>query len=132
MIQEWILQLVSEKGNLVVVGLLDGYRYLSNKKILNIINIKEPDILFVGLGAPRQEKWIIENINHLKSKKIIAVGGWFRILANDRKRGPKFFRKMGLEWLIRLVTEPKYVWRRYLIGIPLFIYRIIILKVKML
>jgi N-acetylglucosaminyldiphosphoundecaprenol N-acetyl-beta-D-mannosaminyltransferase len=116
--------------NLKVVGSLDGYRDLSEKKIVDIINRDQPEILFVGLGAPRQEKWITENINNLNVKKIIAVGGWFRILANDRKRGPKIFRKIGLEWLVRLLTEPKYVWKRYLFGIPLFILRIIILKIK--
>lgn len=117
---------------IVIKGFIQGYRDLTDKSIVNEINDLNASFLFVGLGAPRQEEWIIKNISLLNSKKIIAVGGWFRVLSNDRKRGPNWVQKVGLEWFVRLITEPRYVWKRYLFGIPLFFFRIVELKISSL
>jgi N-acetylglucosaminyldiphosphoundecaprenol N-acetyl-beta-D-mannosaminyltransferase len=88
-----------------------------------------PDILFVGLGVGRQENWIIENFTKLNVPLIMSVGGWFRYLAGTRKRAPKFLRLLHLEWLYKLLTEFNRVWKRYLIGVPLFFYRVLTKKI---
>jgi N-acetylglucosaminyldiphosphoundecaprenol N-acetyl-beta-D-mannosaminyltransferase len=116
--------------NIKIVGIHNGYFDLENTNVTNIINDALPDILFVGLGAPRQERWISKWKNSIKVKKIIAVGGGFRVIGKDRTRGPKFMQNYGLEWFIRLLSNPLMYWRRYLIGIPLFLYRILKSKIR--
>jgi N-acetylglucosaminyldiphosphoundecaprenol N-acetyl-beta-D-mannosaminyltransferase len=72
------------------------------------INKFKPDFLFVGLGAPKQEKWVYENLNQLKVGVVMVVGGAIDQLANPSLRPPKFMDQMGLGWLYRLVRQP---WR---------------------
>lgn len=115
--------------NVRIVGYHNGHTF-DNEKLIQEINNLQPRILLVGLGGIVQEEWIMNNHTKLNVEKIIAIGGAFRVFAHDRKRGPLLFRKLGLEWLIRLFTEPQNVWKRYLIGIPLFIFRIIKEKFK--
>ncbi|MDD5589883.1 MAG: WecB/TagA/CpsF family glycosyltransferase [Candidatus Portnoybacteria bacterium] len=78
------------------------------------INKLQPNILFVALGAPRQENWIAENLAKIPSVRIaMGVGGAFDLLSGKIKRAPKFMRKIGLEWLWRLILEPKRLSRIY-------------------
>ena len=70
-----------------------------------------PSILLVGLGAPKQEKWIYDNIRLVGAKVAIGVGGSFDVMAGNVKRAPKIFRRLGLEWFHRLITQPTR-WRR--------------------
>jgi N-acetylglucosaminyldiphosphoundecaprenol N-acetyl-beta-D-mannosaminyltransferase len=71
-----------------------------------------PDILFVALGAPKQERWIFENLNKLESVKLaMGVGGAFDFLSGKTKRAPLWMRKIGLEWFWRLIIEPRRVKR---------------------
>jgi len=114
--------------NIKIVGLQSGYNFNSDYIIKNINKMK-PDILFIGLGLSRQEKWIIENYSQIDSKIIIAVGGWFQYLAGKKKRAPKLLRKFHLEWLLKLIIEFPRVWKRYLIGFPLFCFRVISKKI---
>jgi N-acetylglucosaminyldiphosphoundecaprenol N-acetyl-beta-D-mannosaminyltransferase len=111
-----------------VVGYFNGYTY--NEHIIEKINSVHPDILIVGLGSPKQEIWIQENKCRLNAKIILAVGDGIKIFAGVKKRGFPVLRKLGLEWLVRLIGEPKRLWGRYLLGIPLFLFRIT--KVKIL
>lgn len=76
-------------------------------------NVKNPscDILFVAFGSPKQEKWIHENLNKIDVKVAIGVGGAFDFISGNVKRAPKWMRRLGLEWLFRLVTQP-WRWRR--------------------
>jgi N-acetylglucosaminyldiphosphoundecaprenol N-acetyl-beta-D-mannosaminyltransferase len=92
----------------------------------------KPHILFVGLGAPKQEKWIYENYQKINVPISLGIGVSFELSANMVRRAPVFMRKIGLEWLFRLVVEPKRLWRRYIIGNPVFIGLIIKQKIKML
>lgn len=112
-----------------LVGSSSGYNF-NNEKIIQKINESNADILFVGLGAPKQEKWILQNYSNLNTTVIITVGEGIKIFAKIRKRGPKIFRLIGLEWFIRLLYNPQKFWKRYLIGIPVFIYRVILFKIK--
>ncbi|CAN5670277.1 WecB/TagA/CpsF family glycosyltransferase [soil metagenome] len=114
----------SDYKNINIVGYLDGYSGLSKDSILSKINKLNPFILFVALGTPKQEQWIIENKDFLSVEKIIAIGGGLRVLCGDRSRGPVFMQRLGLEWLIRLFEEPVKNFYRYAIGIPLFLLRI--------
>jgi N-acetylglucosaminyldiphosphoundecaprenol N-acetyl-beta-D-mannosaminyltransferase len=113
-----------------ISGAHHGYFDLNDEGIIEKINSSDPFFLIVGLGAPRQEEWINRWKNCLNARKIVAVGGGLRIIAGDRRRGPVWVRNIGLEWLVRLLTEPAKTWKRYIIGIPLFIYRVLKQKFK--
>lgn len=91
-----------------------------NCKISEHINAVQPDILFVALGHGKQEKWIYENLEKLPSVKIaMGVGGAFDFISGKVKRAPEFMRKMGLEWLWRLLREPKR-WKRIFNAVIVF------------
>jgi N-acetylglucosaminyldiphosphoundecaprenol N-acetyl-beta-D-mannosaminyltransferase len=108
-----------------ITGTHNGYFDPSDESIIEEINSSNPFLIIVGLGAPRQEEWINKWKSKLKANKIVAVGGGLRIIAGNRSRGPLWVRNIGLEWLVRLVTEPAKTWKRYIIGIPVFIYRVL-------
>lgn len=93
-------------------------------EILEKINEYKPDILFVAYGAPWQEKWIYENLNKLKCKAVMGVGGSFDYLTGLAKLPPVWMSNLGLEWLWRLVQEP-WRWRRQL-NLIRFAFRVII------
>jgi N-acetylglucosaminyldiphosphoundecaprenol N-acetyl-beta-D-mannosaminyltransferase len=105
-----------------------GYDIVKDE-IIKRINEYEPDILFVGLGAGRQERWILENYLFLNVPVIISVGGWFQYLAGIKKRAPLFMRELHLEWIYKLISQFPRVWKRYLFGIPLLFYRVITRKI---
>jgi N-acetylglucosaminyldiphosphoundecaprenol N-acetyl-beta-D-mannosaminyltransferase len=93
------------------------------KKIIEEINNSNTDILFVGFGAPRQEKWIHLNKDKLKCKVIIGNGGTIDILAGRVKRAPLIYQKLGLEWFYRLVKEPWRIKRQ--IVLPKFVLKVL-------
>lgn len=112
---------------LKVVGVHNGYfDEKEEKKIIQDIKTKSPSILLVGLGAPKQEKWIYDNIRLVGAKVAIGVGGSFDVMAGNVKRAPKIFRKLGLEWFYRLITQPTR-WRR-MMRLPKF--ALTVLKTK--
>lgn len=116
---------VQEKiGSAIISGWSEGYNYQTEKVIEEIQNTN-PKIILVGLGAPRQETWAAENRAALEGRVVICVGEGLRVLAETKRRGPLWMQKAGLEWLVRLVNEPRRLWKRYLIGNFLFIYRIV-------
>ncbi|WP_026487450.1 WecB/TagA/CpsF family glycosyltransferase [Caldanaerobius polysaccharolyticus] len=91
--------------------------------ILEEINIKAPDVLFVGMGVPKQEKWIHKYKGELYSGVCMAVGGSLDVLAGKVKRAPRAFQVLGLEWLYRLVTQP---WRyKRMLALPRFMVQIL-------
>lgn len=94
------------------------------------ININSPEMVFIGLGSPIQEKIAYDLFQSCDVKFIICVGSGLDYMSGTYKRAPLFFQKIGLEWFYRLLFNPIRYWKRYLIGIPLFIYRIIKLKVE--
>src|ERR1035437_2934626 len=108
-----------------ITGVHHGYFDLYDESIIEGVNSSNPFLLLVGLGAPRQEEGIARWKDKLNARKIVAVGGGLRVFAGDRRRGPMWVRNIGLEWLVRLLTEPAKTWKRYIIGIPLFIYRVL-------
>ena len=92
-----------------------------NDKITKMIISSKTDILFIGLGAPKQEKWIYTHYKELNIPVSIGVGVTFEFIAGIVKRAPKWMQKIGLEWFFRLLQEPKRLWKRYLIGNTIFI-----------
>ncbi len=85
------------------------------KKIVEIIKSAKPDILFVGVGSPKQEKWIYDHKDEYIVPVSIGVGAAFDFISGIVKRAPVWMQKTGLEWLWRLIMEPKRLWKRYLV-----------------
>lgn len=85
------------------------------------INAAKPDILWVGLTAPRQEKWLAENRDRLDVNAAGAIGAAFDFYAGTVQRSPKIFQKLGLEWLPRLLQQPRRLWQRMFISAPIFL-----------
>jgi len=93
---------------LIISGCADGYfDSEKEKKIIEDINIKRPDVVFVCLGAPKQEKWIHAHRKELICKVCMGLGGSLDVFAQKVERAPEFYQKHGLEWLYRLMKEPK-------------------------
>ena len=103
-----------------IVGTLNGYEK-DETVITETINSSEADIIFVALGSPTQENWIIEHMDELAPKVYQGVGGSFDVVSGRLKRAPAFFQKLGLEWLYRLIKEP-WRWKRQLI-LPRFLIK---------
>lgn len=86
-----------------------------NHNVIRQINQYEPDFLLVGMGMPRQERWILENKNQLRVPVIMVCGAVMDYFAGKVKTPPRWMGRLGLEWLFRLATEPRRLWRRYLV-----------------
>jgi N-acetylglucosaminyldiphosphoundecaprenol N-acetyl-beta-D-mannosaminyltransferase len=91
---------------------------------VNRINASEADILWVGLGAPKQEYWMADHLGRINVPAMIGVGAAFDFHAGIKKQAPLWMQRSGLEWLFRLASEPRRLWKRYLINNPLFIWLI--------
>ncbi|HWQ89551.1 MAG TPA: WecB/TagA/CpsF family glycosyltransferase [Desulfitobacteriaceae bacterium] len=93
-------------------------------KVKEKIRLFKPDLLLAGLGAPRQERWLAENPE--LAEAVIGVGGSFDVLAGNVRRAPHWMRRVKLEWLYRLVQEPRR-WRRQMV-LPLFVWKVLTTK----
>ena len=93
--------------------------------IRRLITEAAPDLLFVAFGAPKQEIWMHENCPTLPIGAAMSVGAAFDTQSRLRKRAPRWTHNLGLEWLYRLIHEPRRLWRRYLIGNPYFLYLVL-------
>ncbi|MFC1571787.1 polysaccharide pyruvyl transferase CsaB [Candidatus Margulisiibacteriota bacterium] len=102
-----------------IVGTLHGY-FEGNNKVVQLIKETKPDILFAGLGAGRQEKWLAKHLKELNVRVAMGIGGSLDIVSGRKKRAPKFIQKHYIEWLYRLISEPKR-WKRQL-ALPKFLY----------
>jgi N-acetylglucosaminyldiphosphoundecaprenol N-acetyl-beta-D-mannosaminyltransferase len=97
-----------------------------DNRIVEEINHSNPDILWVGLGSPKQDLWMYEHRGRINAPVLIGVGAAFDFLAGTKPQAPRWIRNNGFEWLFRLVTEPKRLWHRYLINYPLFVYYVLV------
>jgi N-acetylglucosaminyldiphosphoundecaprenol N-acetyl-beta-D-mannosaminyltransferase len=86
------------------------------------INAAKPDVVWVGLGTPKQELWMQANAPHLGGAVLMGVGAAFDFHAKVKRQAPRVMQRMGLEWSFRLMTEPRRLGKRYLIGIPRFLW----------
>ena len=92
-----------------------------NERIMALLRESRADILFVGMSAPKQEKWIAENLHRLPVSIAIGVGAAFDFLSGRIPRAPSLMQKIGLEWLYRLYCDPRRLWRRYLYSNAIFL-----------
>ena len=104
---------------------------VDNEIIFNKINDFGPDILFVGMTAPKQEKWVFSNKKFISAKIICSIGAVFDFYAGTVQRAPKFLIFLGLEWAYRFIKQPVRLFRRNFISSPLFVFYLLIEKVKL-
>lgn len=102
-----------------------------NEKMVETVNAFKPDVLFVGMTAPKQEKWAYTHKQQLDAKIICTIGAVFDFYAGTVKRPSPFWINLRLEWFIRLLKEPKRMWQRYLYYGPVFIKHILEQKIKL-
>ncbi|MBI5727064.1 MAG: WecB/TagA/CpsF family glycosyltransferase [Ignavibacteriales bacterium] len=121
---ETISQIGKFNPGIHVAGMHAGYNFTS-EKVVGEINACRPGILIVGLGTPLQEAWIKAHKDMLHVPVIIAVGEGIRVFAGNKVRGAKIIQRIGLEWLVRLLYDPRRLWKRYILGIPLFMFRVL-------
>lgn len=123
-------KLLSEFPNLKIAGSYSPpFRKLTKKEddeIIEKINRSKPDVLWVALGLPKQEKWIFEHKDKLDVSVIIGVGAAFKFLSGKVKRAPAWIGNAGFEWLWRFFCEPKSMWKRVFIDIPFFIWLVML------
>ena len=108
-----------------ITGYSNGYTK-DQDELVRKINESGAEIIFVALGSPRQELWIRDHMKDLNVKVYQGVGGSFDVFAGNVKRAPSFFRKAGLEWFYRLITDPKRFKRQ--LALPKFLFKIITKK----
>ena len=111
-------------SGLNIVGTEHGYNEnKTSEQIIEAINNSGCDVLLVAMGSPVQEKWLLEHKDKLHCKTALAVGGLFDFYSGNISRSPMWLREIGMEWIWRLMQEPRNKFNRYVIGNPLFLYR---------
>ena len=97
-----------------------------NKAIIDAVNAADPDLLWIGMTAPKQEKWTYSHWRELNIHcHVGTIGAVFDFFAGTVERAPMWWQRNGLEWLYRLLKEPKRMWRRYIIGNALFLWNML-------
>lgn len=114
--------------NVEIVGAQDGYFNWEQNDIAERIATTKPDLVFVALGVPRQEKWIAEHFDEFTHGIFIGVGGSFDVIAGTVKRAPVFWQKLNLEWLYRLLKQPSRFGR--MLSLPRFALKVFKLKLS--
>jgi N-acetylglucosaminyldiphosphoundecaprenol N-acetyl-beta-D-mannosaminyltransferase len=123
-------RLQEKHPRLNIVGCAHGYfdktpGSAENGQVVAQINALRPNVLLVGFGMPLQEGWLVNNWEQLEVDAGLTVGALFAYLSGELTRAPKWMTDNGLEWLGRLLVEPRRLWQRYLVGNPLFLYRVL-------
>lgn len=116
--------------NLRIVGTHHGYfdktpGSAENEAVIEQINAVKPNILIIGFGMPLQERWLMENWDRINANVALTGGAVFDYVSGELRRAPRWMTDNGLEWLGRLLIEPRRLWKRYLIGNPLFLWRVL-------
>jgi N-acetylglucosaminyldiphosphoundecaprenol N-acetyl-beta-D-mannosaminyltransferase len=102
-----------------------------DEETVEMINRAAPDVLWVGLGAPKQERWMHAHKMRLRVPVMVGVGAAFDMLSGRRKQAPRWLREHGLEWFFRLLQEPRRLWRRYLVYGTQFIAYLILKNLRL-
>lgn len=123
-------RLQAQCSELQIAGTQHGYfdhtsTSAENQAVLNLINAARPTFLILGMGMPLQERWLMENWDQVNARVAVTTGALLDYVAGEVWRGPRWMTDHGLEWLARLFVEPRRLWRRYLIGNPLFLWRVL-------
>jgi N-acetylglucosaminyldiphosphoundecaprenol N-acetyl-beta-D-mannosaminyltransferase len=101
-----------------------------SQEMVEAVNSSEPHVLWVGMTAPKQEKWISQHRDQLNVPFIGAVGAVFDFFAGTANRSPQWFRDRGYEWLPRLIREPKRLWYRNFVSFPIFVMRSVVRRLE--
>ncbi|PMG42856.1 WecB/TagA/CpsF family glycosyltransferase [Shewanella sp. 10N.286.52.B9] len=124
--EEAATNLKQQYPDLQIVGCHHGYLNESNQQeVIEQINQSGAQLLLVGMGASKQEHWIEQHKYQLKVGAAVGVGGLFDYFANNVSRAPIAVRQVGMEWIWRLAQEPQRMWKRYVVGNPLFLARVL-------
>jgi exopolysaccharide biosynthesis WecB/TagA/CpsF family protein len=115
-------RLSGELHGLDVAGVSDGYAPVA-ADVVDKVRASGAQLLLVGLGNPRQERWLEEHLTATGARLGVGVGAFFDFQAGEVPRAPAWMNRVGLEWAHRLTHEPRRMWRRYLIGNPVFLAR---------
>jgi len=123
--------------NLSIAGTHHGYfnktlGHPENEGVIESINACKPNILVLGFGMPLQERWLIDNWDKIDANIALTGGAAFDYVSGNLRRGPSWLTDHGFEWLARLWIEPGRLWRRYVVGNPLFFVRLILHKFGLL
>ncbi len=113
--------LVEKYPGLVIAGVHDGY-FKDDAEVVDEINASGAEVLFVCLGAPKQEYWMGKNFSALNTKLMLGLGGSLDVFAGEVKRAPEFWIKLGLEWFYRLAKQPSRIGR--MMALPKFIFAV--------
>lgn len=97
-----------------------------DRGVVALINAVQPDIVWVGVSTPKQERWMAEHVGRLTTPVLVGVGAAFDVHAGLKRQAPRWVQRSGLEWCFRLLTEPRRLWYRYLINNPWFLWRILL------
>ncbi|MGB9638207.1 MAG: WecB/TagA/CpsF family glycosyltransferase [bacterium] len=109
-LEKAVINLKNKYPNSNIVGFYNGY-FEKDQEIIDLINSKDVEVLLVGLGSPKQEFWIYNNINKINANVFIGIGGSIDVWGEHFKRAPYIFRKFKLEWLYRTIQDPKRIKR---------------------
>ncbi len=119
---EWVH---SEIAPDIISGVHDGFFNPEDiPSLISEIEKSEADLLLVAMGVPRQEKWIHQNLKELPVSATLGVGGLFDFFSGNILRAPMWMRKLGIEWVWRLLKEPRRMWKRYIVGNIVFTHRV--------
>ena len=120
-VAERLATCLQERFHIVVAGAYSPpFRELAveeNSALIDRVNEAAPDVLWVGLGAPKQERWMHEHRVRLGVPVLLGVGAAFDINSGRLRQAPQWMRENGLEWLFRLAIEPRRLWKRYLVKV---------------
>jgi len=105
---------------------------VENQRMVDVVNQSKSDVLFVCLGTPKQEKWIARNLQKLNVPVSIGVGAALDMIAGEVYEPPRWISGIGFEWLVKLIQEPKRLWRRYLVGVPLFLGLVLLQRLRLI
>ena len=123
--------LLQRYPSLDILGSADGFfQEKGEAEVVREINRLCPQVLFIGMGTPLQEKWVAAQRPALDVPLCWAVGALFDYVAGDERRVPAGMYSLGLEWLWRLWVNPRGKWRRYILGNPLFAWRVLKQRIK--
>ncbi|NTW53605.1 MAG: WecB/TagA/CpsF family glycosyltransferase [Chlorobaculum sp.] len=125
-VAEMAADTIAQNYGVTIAGAMHGYfdRETESAKVIEEINNSKASILLVAFGAPLQEKWIVRHRAELRPTILMGVGGLFDFYSGNIQRAPRWMREIGLEWVYRILQEPGRMWKRYVIGNPLFLYRV--------
>lgn len=126
---ECISKVIEEKyPNIYIAGVLARVEIFTDK-IIDEIKKSDAEILFVGLGTPYQEEWLANYAGQVDIPVQIGVGSWLEFLAGRERRAPTVMQRIGMEWFYRMIQNPPRLLKRYVLGIPIFLFLVIKRKI---